>query len=116
MFEALAECDRDVVVTLGVEGKAQWAIDPERIPHTAAMAATLQKVRAEWTLVHLALNLPPRRLAFHEGRTRGTAVPSLLHSLDRDHDRMLDATFATALAARPRDTVARERQPLPDPT
>lgn len=42
VFEKLAECDCDVVVALGREGKAQLAIDPERMPHTAAMAAKLQ--------------------------------------------------------------------------
>jgi len=42
VFEKLAECDCDVVVALGREGKAQLAIDPERMPHTAAMAVKLQ--------------------------------------------------------------------------
>jgi transposase len=102
VFETLAGCGCDVVVALGREGKAQLALDPERMPHTAAMAAKLQteagrkayarrkwlaeppngwikhvlgfrqfslrglqKVRAEWKLVCLALNL--RRMATMQG-------------------------------------------------
>ena len=42
VFEALAECGCDVVVALGREGNARLAIDPGRMPHTAAMAAKLQ--------------------------------------------------------------------------
>jgi IS5 family transposase len=103
VFERLAGCGCDVVVALGREGKAQLAIEPEKMPHTAAMAEKLQtaagrtayarrkwlaeppngwikhvlgfrrfsvrgllKVRAEWKLVCLALNL--RRMATMQGR------------------------------------------------
>jgi transposase len=103
VFERLAGCGCDVVVALGREGKAQLAIEPEKMPHTAAMAEKLQtaagrtayarrkwlaeppngwikhvlgfrqfsmrglqKVRAEWKLVCLALNL--RRMATVQGR------------------------------------------------
>jgi IS5 family transposase len=102
VFAALAECGCEVVVALGREGKAQLALDPERMPHTAAMAAKLQsaaarrdyarrkwlaeppngwikhvlgfrqfsvrglsKVKAEWKLVCMALNL--RRMATMQG-------------------------------------------------
>ena len=41
VFEALAESGCDVVVALGREGKAQLAADPDKMPHTAAMAAKL---------------------------------------------------------------------------
>ena len=98
VFEALAGKPCDVVVALGREGKAQLAVDPQRMPHTAAMAHKLQteagrtsyakrkwiaeppngwiknvlgfqqfsvrglgRVKAEWKLVCLALNL--RRMA-----------------------------------------------------
>ncbi len=98
VFEALAGNGCDLVVSLGREGKQQLRFDPERSPHTAAMAAKLQtdegraayrrrkwiaeppngwiknvlgfrqfslrglhRVRAEWKLVCLALNL--RRMA-----------------------------------------------------
>lgn len=94
VFEALAGSDCEVIVALGREGKAQLAVDPERMPHTAAMACKLQtdagraayakrkwiaeppngwiknvlgfrqfsvrglqRVRAEWKLVCMALNL-----------------------------------------------------------
>jgi len=42
VFEALAGSNCDVVVALGREGKSQLAVDPERMPHTAAMAHKLQ--------------------------------------------------------------------------
>jgi len=42
VFEALAGSDCDLVVSLGREGKQQLHFDPERSPHTAAMAAKLQ--------------------------------------------------------------------------
>ena len=98
VFEALAGSGCDLVVALGREGKQALRFDPERSPHTAAMAAKLQtdearqayrrrkwiaeppngwiknvlgfrqfslrglhRVRAEWKLVCLALNL--RRMA-----------------------------------------------------
>jgi hypothetical protein len=98
VFEALAASGCDLVVSLGREGKQLLRFDPERLPHTAAMAAKLQtdqgraayrrrkwiaeppngwiknvlgfrqfslrglhRVRAEWKLVCLALNL--RRMA-----------------------------------------------------
>lgn len=94
VFEALAGSDCEVIVALGREGKAQLEVDPERMPHTAAMACKLQtdagraayakrkwiaeppngwiknvlgfrqfsvrglqRVRAEWKLVCMALNL-----------------------------------------------------------
>lgn len=94
VFEALAGSDCEVIVALGREGKVQLAVDPERMPHTAAMACKLQtdagraayakrkwiaeppngwiknvlgfrqfsvrglqRVRAEWKLVCMALNL-----------------------------------------------------------
>jgi transposase len=46
VFAALAECGCEVVVALGREGRAQLALDPERMPHTAAMAAKLQSAAA----------------------------------------------------------------------
>jgi transposase len=98
VFDALAGSGCDLVVALGREGKQALRFDPERSPHTAAMAAKLQtdqgraayrrrkwiaeppngwiknvlgfrqfslrglhRVRAEWKLVCLALNL--RRMA-----------------------------------------------------
>ena len=98
VFKALAHSGCDLVVALGREGKDALCFDPERSPHTAAMAAKLQtyegkaayrrrkwiaeppngwikhvlgfrqfslrglhRVRAEWKLVCLALNL--RRMA-----------------------------------------------------
>ena len=98
VFEALAASGCDLVVSLGREGKQALRFDPQRLPHTAAMAAKLQtdegkaayrrrkwiaeppngwiknvlgfrqfslrglhRVRAEWKLVCLALNL--RRMA-----------------------------------------------------
>jgi len=98
VFEALAGSNCEVIVALGREGKAQLAVDSERMPHTAAMAHKLQtdagrtayakrkwiaeppngwiknvlgfrqfsmrglqRVKAEWKLVCLALNL--RRMA-----------------------------------------------------
>jgi len=98
VFEALAPSGCELVVALGREGKAQLAIDAERLPYTAAMAAKLssaqgrrayarrkwvaeppngwikhvlgfrqfslrglERVKAEWRLVCLALNL--RRMA-----------------------------------------------------
>jgi len=42
VFEALAGSGCDLVVALGREGKQALAFDPDRLPHTAAMAATLQ--------------------------------------------------------------------------
>src|SRR6185295_5822922 len=42
VFEALAGSDCDLVVSLGREGKHELHFDPERSPHTAAMAAKLQ--------------------------------------------------------------------------
>ncbi len=41
-FEQLAQVPIELVVALGREGKQQAQIDPERHPHTAAMAAKLQ--------------------------------------------------------------------------
>ena len=98
VFDALAGSGCDLVVALGREGKQALRFDPERSPHTAAMAVKLQtdearqayrrrkwiaeppngwiknvlgfrqfslrglhRVRAEWKLVCLALNL--RRMA-----------------------------------------------------
>ena len=98
VFEELAGCDCDLVVALGREGKPPQRFDPQRSPHTAAMAAKLQtesgrsayrrrkwiaeppngwiknvlgfrqfslrgldRVKAEWKLVCMALNL--RRMA-----------------------------------------------------
>lgn len=98
VFKALAHSGCDLVVALGREGKDALRFDPERSPHTAAMAAKLQthegkaayrrrkwiaeppngwiksvlgfrqfsvrglhRVRAEWKLVCMALNL--RRMA-----------------------------------------------------
>lgn len=98
VFEALAGSGCELVVALGREGKQALRFDPQRSPHTAAMAARLQtdegrgayrrrkwiaeppngwiknvlgfrqfslrglhRVRAEWKLVCLALNL--RRMA-----------------------------------------------------
>jgi transposase len=103
VFEALADSGCEVVVALGREGKAQLAVDSQKMPHTAAMAAKLQteagrkayarrkglaeapngwikhilgfrqfslrglkKVRAEWKLVCLAVNL--RRMATMQAR------------------------------------------------
>jgi transposase len=102
VFEALAASGCDLVVSLGREGKQALSLDPERLPHTAAMAAKLQtaegraayrrrkwiaeppngwiknvlgfrqfslrglhRVKAEWKLVCLALNL--RRMASMQG-------------------------------------------------
>ena len=42
VFEALAGSGCDLVVSLGREGKQALSFDPERSPHTAAMAAKLQ--------------------------------------------------------------------------
>ena len=42
VFEALAGSGCDLVVALGREGKQALAFDPDRLPHTAAMAAKLQ--------------------------------------------------------------------------
>jgi transposase len=103
VFETLVGCGCDVMVALGREGKAQLAVEAEKMPHTVAMATKLQtdaarhayarrkwlaeppngwikhvlgfrqfsvrglqKVRAEWKLVCLALNL--RRMATMQGR------------------------------------------------
>ena len=98
VFESLAGSGCDLVVALGREGKQATRFDPQRSPHTAAMATKLQtdegkaayrrrkwiaeppngwiknvlgfrqfslrglhRVRAEWKLVCMALNL--RRMA-----------------------------------------------------
>lgn len=98
VFEGLADCGCDLVVALGREGKQPLRFDPQRSPHTAAMAAKLKteegrsayrrrkwiaeppngwiknvlgfrqfslrgldRVKAEWKLVCMALNL--RRMA-----------------------------------------------------
>src|SRR5690606_11299441 len=98
VFEQLADSGCELVVAVGREGKQTQPIDPQRLPHTAAMAAKLQsevgkaayrkrkwiveppngwakqvlgfrqfslrgvkRVRAEWKLVCLGLNL--RRMA-----------------------------------------------------
>jgi hypothetical protein len=98
VFEALARSGCELIVAVGREGKDPLRFDPERSPHTAAMAAKLQtapgkaayrrrkwiaeppngwiknvlgfrqfslrglhRVRAEWKLVCMALNL--RRMA-----------------------------------------------------
>ena len=98
VFEALADSGCDLVVALGRESKTPLYFDPQRSPHTAAMAAKLKtdegkaayrkrkwiaeppngwvknvlgfrqfslrglhRVKAEWKLVCLALNL--RRMA-----------------------------------------------------
>lgn len=42
VFQALAASGCDLVVSLGREGKQALSFDPERSPHTAAMAAKLQ--------------------------------------------------------------------------
>ena len=42
VFEALAGSGCDLVVALGREGKQALSFDPERLPHTAAMAAKLR--------------------------------------------------------------------------
>jgi transposase len=42
VFEALADSGCDLVVALGREGKQVLRFDPQRSPHTAAMAAKLQ--------------------------------------------------------------------------
>jgi transposase len=42
VFEALADSGCDLVVALGREGKQMLRFDPQRSPHTAAMAAKLQ--------------------------------------------------------------------------
>jgi transposase len=42
VFEQLAHSGCDLLVSLGREGKQQLRFDPERSPHTAAMAARLQ--------------------------------------------------------------------------
>jgi transposase len=99
VLEKLAQTPCEVMVALGREGRENAAIDAERYPHTAAMAARLQteegkrayrrrkaiveapngwikavlgfrqfslrgieKARAEWKLVCMALNL--RRMAY----------------------------------------------------
>jgi transposase len=46
VFEALAASGCDLVVALGREGKRALSFDPERSPHTAAMAAKLQTDQA----------------------------------------------------------------------
>jgi transposase len=102
VFEQLSQCSSELVVALGREGKEQVAIDCQKYPHTAAMAAKLQtdetqtayrkrkwiaeppngwiknvlgfrqfslrglhRVRAEFKLVCLALNL--RRMSTMQG-------------------------------------------------
>ena len=42
VFEKLAECGTELVVSLGREGKQQLRFDPERSPYTALMAQKLQ--------------------------------------------------------------------------
>lgn len=42
VFEKLADCATELVVSLGREGKQQLRFDPERSPHTALMAEKLQ--------------------------------------------------------------------------
>jgi transposase len=42
VFEKLAECGTELVVSLGREGKQQLRFDPERSPYTALMAEKLQ--------------------------------------------------------------------------
>ena len=42
VFEKLADCGTELVVSLGREGKQQLRFDPERSPHTALMAEKLQ--------------------------------------------------------------------------
>ena len=42
VFDELADCGTELVVSLGREGKQQLRVDPERSPHTALMAAKLQ--------------------------------------------------------------------------
>jgi hypothetical protein len=42
VFERLADCGTELVVSLGREGKQQLAFDPERKPYTALMAQKLQ--------------------------------------------------------------------------
>ena len=106
VFEALAGSGCDLVVAWGREVKRALNFDPDRSPHTAAMAAKLQtdegraayrrrkwiaeppngwiknvlgfrqfslrglhRVKAEWTLVCLALNL--RRMAAMQPVSRG---------------------------------------------
>jgi transposase len=42
VFDELADCGTELVVSLGREGKQQLRFDPERSPHTALMAEKLQ--------------------------------------------------------------------------
>ena len=42
VFEKLADCGTELVVSLGREGKQQLRFDPERSPYTALMAEKLQ--------------------------------------------------------------------------
>jgi hypothetical protein len=46
VFEALADGGCDLVVAVGREGKQALRFDPQRTPHTAAMAAKLQATKA----------------------------------------------------------------------
>jgi transposase len=46
-FEALADHPTELVVALGREGKKQLAIDPNKRPHTAAMAAKFQSAQTQ---------------------------------------------------------------------
>jgi len=46
-FEALQNHPTELVVALGREGKKQLAIDPNKRPHTAAMANTFQTVQTQ---------------------------------------------------------------------
>ena len=99
VFEVASQKPCEVLVALGREGREQAKVDPDRYPHTAAMAARIEtepaqqayrqrkaiveapygwikavlgfrqfslrglaKVRAEWKLVCMALNL--RRMAY----------------------------------------------------
>ncbi len=47
VFEKLADCGTELVVSLGREGKQQLRFDPERSPYTALMAEKLQSDRGK---------------------------------------------------------------------
>jgi hypothetical protein len=73
VFETLVGCGCDVVVALGREGKAQLAVDPEKMPHTAAMATKLQTDAARHAYARRKwLADPPQRL--DQARARVQAV------------------------------------------